>query len=224
MFTISVLVQHVPAMCVSPCTCGVGVIQTQLLVQSCVWNMPLATSSSSKSCTELQLCCALSSCMWSMLSKRCCTLHLTSLAAVCRGTMYYIASKKQPSLKTLQKVDGCWEELWGRSSVSRQRGSTGAACCAQPVVCGKSSRSYRFCEFALPSSLSPLTYICFYLYFSACVIGVNVCESWILNFVGNRPVTLLLQDCFYSTSKFPELKENEGVCFEAYVWDSTGSH
>lgn len=66
-------------------------------------------------------CRALSSFMWFMLSKRCSTLHLVSLAAVCKETMYYIAGKKQPSLKTLQKVDGWWEELWGRSSVSRQR-------------------------------------------------------------------------------------------------------
>lgn len=90
-------------------------------------------------------CRALSSFTWFMLSKRCSTLRLIPLAAVCKGTMYYIAGKKQPSLKTLQKVDGCWEELWRRSSVSRQRGSTWAACCAQPVVLGKSSRSHRFC-------------------------------------------------------------------------------
>lgn len=54
-FIIPVLVQHVPSMCVSPCTCGVGVTQTQSLVWSCAWNVPLATISSSESCTELRL-------------------------------------------------------------------------------------------------------------------------------------------------------------------------
>lgn len=103
-------------------------------------------------------------------------------------------------------------------------GSTGAACCAQPVVFGKSSRSYWFCEFALPSSLGPLTCTCFYLYFSACVIWVNVCETWILNFVGNRLVTLVLQDPFYITSKFAEIKRKWwslfwGMCLRQH-WKS----
>lgn len=178
------------------CTCGVGVIPAQLLVWSCVWNMPLATISNSKSCTNCSCCHALSSFTWFMLSKRCSTLHLTSLAAVCKGTVYYIAGKKQPSLKTLQKVDGCWEELCGRSSVSRQREEAFELLAVHSEwSLGRAHVHIAFVS-AFPSSLSPLTCTCFYPYFSACVIWVNVCETWILNFVGNRPITLVLQDPF----------------------------
>lgn len=75
-------------------------------------------------------CLALSGFTWFMLSKRCSTLHLISLAVVCKRTVFCIVCRKQPTSKMFQKVGvGQSSE---KGAVSKQRDqSTGTARCEQ---------------------------------------------------------------------------------------------
>lgn len=140
----------------------------------------------------------------------------------------YVLHSRQKAAQLENTSEGGW--VMGRAlrkelRFQAERGSTWAAGCAQPVSLGRAHVHIGFVSLLLPSSLGPLTCICFYPYFSACVIWVNGYEAWILNFVGNTD--LLLWCCKTPSTallSFQKSKENDEVCFEAYVWDSIESH
>lgn len=164
-------------------------------------------------------CLALSSFMWLVLSKRCSTLHLTSLAAACKRAVCCIVRRK-----TFQRVDV------GQSS---EKGPpfTGRVTKAFELltvqrwggVSGKSSHSHLCCHFAFPIQCrSPDLYLL--LPMLLCMRDLGEC-MWdpSFKFCGkHRPVTLVLQDPFYSTFKFPDIK----LCFssKACIWDVIESH
>lgn len=178
-----------PSTCVSPCTSRHSCLSSHEC--GICHGLLSAAANLAQTCGS---CRALSSLTWVMLSKSCSTLHPTSLAAVCKGAMYYMAGKEQASLKTLQKV------------MDVGKSSEGGA-----LFPGRERKQWS-CLLCTASGLwEELTvilvlWVCFTIQFRSlnlhlllsilfCMCDLGEC-MWILNFVGHRPVTLVFQDSF----------------------------
>ena len=171
------------------------------------------------------LCLPLSSFTWLTLSKRCSTLRLTSLAAVCERPVCCIARRKQPTLKTFQKVDVGQSSEKGALFPGRDQS---ARCCSLCTARGLwealTLRSISLLFFFHLRLRSPNLHLLLPMLLCMCDLGE--CR-WDLSFkfCGKyKPVTLVLQDPFYSTSRFPEIKIKLCFSFEAYIWDIIESH
>lgn len=156
-------------------------------------------------------CLALSSFMWLMLSKRCSTLHLISPAAACERAMCCIVRKKLPTLKKFRKVDVGQSSEKGALFPGRETKALELFAGHDQGSLGRAHTQSGFVTLLFPSSLGPQICICFYPRFYACVILVNVRETWVLNFVRNTD--LLLWCCktsFIAPLSFQKSKENYG--------------
>lgn len=169
---------------------------------------------------------ALSSFTWFMLRKRCNTLHLVSFAVVCKKAVCCIIGRKQPTLKRFQKVDVGQSLEKGAPFPGRETKALELLTVhKQGGVFGKSSHSNLFCYFAfLTQFRAPNLHLLFLMLLCMCDWGECM---WDLSskFCGkHRPVTPVLQDPFYSTFKFPEIKIQLCFSFKAYIWDIIESH
>lgn len=118
-------------------------------------------------------CLALNSFTRLRLSKRCSTLHLISLAAVCKRATCCLVRRKRPTLKTFQKVDVWQSTEKGAPFPGRETKALALFAVPRQESLGRAHTQIICVTLLFPPSLGPQTCICFYPCFYACVIWVR---------------------------------------------------